>query len=237
MDLNGILNTFPLDRINEGTSEALRALNLQEKPLQSGVSRFSGHDGGVAFRFFVDVEFNKTKSEIAGYEVFDEIELIEWTPDRYNHPPERVKFLPPELLSWHKMTGEPQGKYAEAYVRFKKGLSAPGMPLDKWGVLSRVDVATLSANDVFTVEQLAACPRSKIEGRFPQSIVDAFERAILHVNGKAQRDNDNEILAKMAEMQSQLNKLAEENAALKGVKAEPKKGGKVKVEDGVIKDD
>lgn len=186
--LNGILDNFALPDVAQA---ALAKMGVRASEIDAGVSRFvSGHDNGVAFRFFVLTDYNATKSKAARYEVYDEIEMIEWLTDSKCKPTERVRLIcqdAPHLLSIDQYSGEATGKYAEAYDRFKKGLSAPGTSLVKWGVLSDGEIATLNANNVFSVEQFAAMPRSKVEGKFPKEFHEHFERAIQFVNGKQNR--------------------------------------------------
>jgi len=232
---NGIdLDNFPLPEV---ASEALRRRNLQSTSISDGVSRINGHDGGVAFRFFIHPVYNPIKSKAAKYEVFDEHEMIEWLKDRFQHPTEQVRFLPEELLRFD-MQGEcTGGMFKEAYDRFKNGQTAPGMPLSRWGVLADGEVASLASMGIFSVEQLAAQPRGKIEGRLPTPFVEAFERAIQYMNGREQRlvaeKQGDEILAlqreneekdrKLSELQEQMKELLAGNktAAPKGKRGKP----------------
>lgn len=210
--LNGVLDNFVLP---DGAAEALSRHNLQKTDLNDGVSRFiSGHDKGVAFRFWIHPEYNKDKSLKAHYEAYDEIEMIEWNTDRFCKPTERVSFLPPELLEIDPYTHEARGRFAEAYTRFKKGLSAPGTSLSKWGVLTDGEIATLADNGVFSVEQFAAMPRSKVESKFPQAFQEHFERAIQFVNGKENRYQADKQAEEMLALQRTNSKLENEIAAL-----------------------
>ena len=176
-------------RLPDGAAEAIKRNGMTKLvPLEDGVSRINGDDNGVAYRFYIHTEYNSHKSKAARYEVFDEVEMIEWLADKYNQPVEQVRFLPPELLSIDD-TGEAYGEYAETYERFKAGLSAPGTPLTKWGVLTDGLVATLAASKIHSVEQFAAQPRERILKKFGQDseIAQAFDRAIQYVNGKNAR--------------------------------------------------
>lgn len=204
--LNGVLDNFVLPEV---ATQALAKFNVRASEIDSGVSRFiSGHDKGVAFRFFVHPEYNAAKSKAAKYEVFDEIEMIEWMADTKCKPVERVRLLPPELLSVDEFTGEPSGRYAEAYANFKKGLTAPGTPLTKWGILSDGEIATLNANQVWSVEQFAAMPRAKLEGKFPQEFHDYFERAVQFVNGKQGRADEMRRVEELLELQREKDRQA-----------------------------
>lgn len=203
---NSVLDQFqfPADAI-----EGLQAANLKQVDLGRGASRFmSGHDKGVAFRFFTKPLYNATASKLAGYEKFDEVEMIEWMTDKYCHPTERVKFLPEALLHIDPLTGEARGRYAEAYKRYKEGKAAPGTPLEMWGVFSQGEVATLAMNSIFTVEQYAALPRDRVKGKFPPNFVEAWERAAQFVAGKENRIDADRQAAQMLE-------ISRENAQLK----------------------
>jgi len=207
--LNGILDNFALPDVAQA---ALAKLNVRQSEIESGVSRFiSGHDNGVAFRFFVLPEYNAAASKAAHYEKFDEVEMIEWLTDSKCKPTERVHLIcqdAPHLLFIDPYSKEASGKYAEAYERFKKGLSAPGTSLSKWGVLSDAEIATLNANNVFSVEQFAAMPRAKVEGKFPQEYREHFERAILFVNGKENRVESDKQAAEILALQQEREKQA-----------------------------
>lgn len=168
--------------------EQIKKMSLQSVQVGDGVTRYLAHDRGVAYRFFVHEQYNWLKSEETkkkgkNYAVFDSIEMIEWYKDKFCKPTERVKFLPPELIHITD-DGEVYGRFAESYKKWKEGLTAPGLPLNKWGLLSDSDIATLNHAGIFSVEGFAAQPRGKIEGKFPESIIDAFERAIQYVHGK-----------------------------------------------------
>lgn len=227
--LNGILDNFVLPGV---AHDALAKMGVRATEIESGVSRFiSGHDKGVAYRFFVHTEYNATKSKAARYEVFDTEEMIEWLTDSKCKPTERIRMLPPELLSIDPFTGEAGGRYAESYERFKKGMSAPGTSLGKWGVLSDAEIATLNANNVFSVEQFAAMPRAKIEGKFPQEFKEYFERAVQFVNGKEGRFETDKQAAEIMSLQAEKDKQArmieelqaQVNALVQGASA-PKRG-------------
>lgn len=215
--------------------EGIRRLNLQNVQVSDGVTRFLAHDRGVAYRFFVYEDYNKRKSDEQkkkgkNYGVFDSIEMIEWYKDRFCKPTERLRFLPPELLQITD-DGEVYGRYAEAYKKWKQGLTAPGLALNKWGLLSDSDVATLNHAGIFSVEGFAAQPRSKVEGRFPESITEAFERAIQYVHGKEHLEQasqrEEQIKTLMEQNQMLLTKMeelaAKVNAKPKGKPGRPKK--------------
>jgi hypothetical protein len=141
---NGFLDQFPLP---EAAAKALSRPEMQMKNLGDGVSTFAGHDNGTAFRFFTEPVYSVAKSRRAKYEVFDEIEMIQWFNDGFNSPTEQVRFLPPTLLAFErdeeyndrgelkKVTiGAPiGGKYLESYMRFKQGKKRAGDSAFKMG--------------------------------------------------------------------------------------------------------
>ena len=226
------LDQFPIPEV---AREAMKKQGFTEKPIDDGVSVMSGHDSGVAYRFFIHPEYNLIKSKAAKYEVFDEIEMIEWMRDKRTMPTERVRFLPEALLYFDDETGECiGGKYQDAYLRFKEGKAAAGMPLTKWNLLNDAQVATLARAGIFTIEQLAEQPRAKIEGKYPQDYVDALDRAIQWVYGQQLRESSVETADKVDELMSQnmtlmarLEELENQNKALEASK--PKKRGRKKL--------
>lgn len=185
--LGGILDQFPIPEV---AMESFRRNNLQTNNLGEGVDIFLAHDKGISYRFFNHADYNKEKSRVLKYEKFENLAMIEWFIDKKNKPTERVNQLPRELLSFDDEGNCIGGKYKDAYESFLKGLNAPGLPLSKWGILDDAECATLASIGIFSVEQFAAQPRSKIEGKYPSEIVEAFERAIQYVNGKSTRDEN-----------------------------------------------
>lgn len=211
MDSN-FLDQFPLPEV---ASQQLRQQNRRANSLGDGVVDFAGHDQGVAYRFFNETEYRKEQSKILGYEKFENVEMIEWLIDRRNKPTEQVRFLPEELIRFDRDGEVVGGKYFESYKRFKDGLSAPGLLISKWGGLADTEVMTLAAYGIFSVEQFAAMPRGKIDGKFPIEILEAFERAIQYVNGKDARYESEQTAGKMLELAQANSKLESEMAELR----------------------
>lgn len=233
MDLNGYAHVLP-----EVAFQELSRRGVSEVQLADGVSRLAiaGHDQGVGYRFYIHPIYNKEKSEEAGYEVFDEVEMIEWRVDRKNKPVEQVQFLPAGLLKFRvrdKVTGLWDvtsecigGRYREAYEAFKSGKATPGMPLARWGVLSDAEMASLAAEGIFTVEQFAAMPKERIRLRFPDNFAEAQERAVHFVAGKEMREKAGEQAEKMKALEDQNKELLERLSRLEAAQAAPKAGGK-----------
>lgn len=195
--LNGFLDQFP---IPEEAAKDLARQNLNFQNLSDGVTKISGHDKGVGFRFFIHDEKNELKSEIGGYDHFDEIEMIEWFPDGFNTPNERVKYLPKEMLNFNRQGEAVGGAYLEAYKRFREGKTAIGTPLSKWGILSSGHVASLASIGVHTVEQLAVQPRGKFEGIYPKEICESVIQATQFVNAKEGKYEADKLVNELADM-------------------------------------
>jgi len=218
-----LLDNFDLPGV---AYEQIKARNLTLNPSsEKGISHLSGeHSGGLPFKFFTLAEYDFVGSKIAKYEKFNNLEMIEWTVDSKNKLVARITELPTELLEFeiigykevppsanpnhaidpyaHPIYGECiGGLLRDAYLRFKDGVNAPGLPLAKWGVLDDASVATLNAYGLNSVEQFAAKPKSFVmNGNFPKNIQDAYERAVFYVNGKAAKDKDNELIEKLKQL-------------------------------------
>lgn len=182
---------------------------LIQKQIAPNVSEFqmAGHDRGLAYRFFLEPIKNEVKSEDADMEINDEVEMIQWFKDRKNKPVERVRMLPNELLKFNKFGECTGGLYKEAYINFKKGLTTAGLPIDRWGKLGVGDCATLKSEGIHTVEQFAALPKDRVEGRFPKSLVQAFNEAIHFVNKQNATADIKPFADEMLAMKQELAKL------------------------------
>lgn len=206
------LDNFPLPEI---ASQQLKAQIASGKrqivEVADGVQiDTAGHDAGNSYRFFYHEEHNKRKSEIAGFEVCDLIEMIQWDVDRRHKPVERVHFLPVELLQFragepvvagHNPDGSPifkpgplecvGGKYADSYRRWKAGLTHTGTTLEKWGILEREEIFTLKHEGIYTVEQFAAKSDNYMKSKFGKhsNFMEAFDRAKQYVAGREIRAN------------------------------------------------
>ena len=100
MDVNEFLHAMP-----EVAQEQILRNGVQATNIGDGVNRLamSGHDRGVAYRFRNVEEYNPVKSEAAGYEVFDLIEVCERIIDRKNIIPMRVPLeCPQEVLKFNR---------------------------------------------------------------------------------------------------------------------------------------
>ena len=155
------------------------------------VSEFnlSGHDRGLGYRFFILAEKNLMKSEAADMEINDEVEMVEWYKSKKEKPVERVRFLPQQLLKFNKAGEVTGGLYKENYLRWKQGLGTEGLPLARWERATVGQVKTLESEGIFTVQQLAATDRQRVEGRFPKELVKLFHDAVHFVNAQAPMEN------------------------------------------------
>jgi len=242
MNLNDVIENFALPGVAADQLRA-QAANIKEVTLDDGVSMMSGHDRGVAYRFYTHTVLNDKKSKLVKYKHYDEVDMIEWLVDRRSKPTEIAlrhftdpsdptktiyrSELPEELLSFDEDGNCIGGLYKEAYDRFKSGRNAPGIPLSKWGVLSDSMVATLASAGIFSVEQLASQPRSKIEGKYPEEILNAFEQAIIWETSKDTRavasKQSEEILRLSDEVKHRDRRMAELEAQVKALSLATKK--------------
>lgn len=200
--MNGVIDGFLLP---EGAREDILRSGAQMHSIGQDLAIMSGHDRGVAYRFFQHSEKNEAKSKAAKFIVMDTEDMIEWNKGKRNKPTEKVRFLPPELLFVDE-DGEVSGTMAESFRRYKQGLSAPGLPLSRWNALDNSQVAALSSLGIFSVEQFAAQPRNKIQGKFSQDIVEKFEEAIQFVNTQSGRFEAESLAKQNVELQARLAK-------------------------------
>lgn len=174
---------FPAVAQEEFISKGLTARMLSNSGGGQAISfEMSGHDKGIAYRFFLHKEKNQVKSDEFDLEINDEIEMIQWIKDKNFKPVERVRFLPPELLRFNKKGECVGGQYAEAYKAWKAGRASAGLMLSQWPRASIGQVGTLNSEGIFTVEQFAATPKDRIQGRFPEAFVELHKDAVQFVN-------------------------------------------------------
>jgi hypothetical protein len=200
-------------------NEVLRKRGLQAQSLGDGINRLmSGHDNGIAYRFFLHAEKNEVKSDLAGYEVNDEVEMIEWLKSRRQKPTERVRFLPEALLKFNRHGECTAGRYQEAYLRFKSGQGHVGLPIDKWDALTVGMVKTLQSEDIYTVEQYADWPEHKVRELFSKEFVDAHKKALQYIGSSDMRTRNKEQVDKMLELEQKYAKAMDRIESLEGSK-------------------
>lgn len=210
--MNNVLENFNLP----GNANALlKSKTLQMVDLGDGNARImSGHDkSGVPYRFFMHLEKNPTRTKTLGYADFDSIPMVEWHPDAWNKPTERVSELPEALLTISE-DGEVYGQFAESYIRFRDGLEAKGLPLNRWQEVSDVEIATLASMRIYTVEQLAASPRTKFSV-MPDRFKEIFEAAIQHTNGYNVKELNKEMADRVLSLEAEKAKMADDVAMLR----------------------
>ncbi len=206
-------------------NEALAKKGVQLMSIDDGVNRMmSGHDRGVAFRFFTLPVKNEIKSKLAKYAVFDEIEMIEWIKNKKQKPVEQVKKLPPELLAFDDEGNCVGGRYHAEYLRYKAGEATVGLQLDKWGDsgLTSGQIASLTAAGVYTVEQFAAIGAKTVQSRYTKDFVEAHDRALQYMGGKDLRARSSEQAEKLLEMEQLNTKLLARLEALENAKEDKK---------------
>lgn len=231
------IQTLQNFRLPDGAYEAIAKQQRESRPAStelSGVEMYSGHTKGVPYRFFVHQEKNETRSKIARVELFDDEEMVEWIIDRGNIIPEKVRFLPPELLELD-VDGEPIGGiFLENYKRWREGLSAPGTSIKRWGVPTDSQIATLTARKIFTVEQFAAMPRTKVQTVFggAPEFVELFEKAIQFVNSQQGKYEVEEHVKEILSLKEKEEKQAERIKILEAhVQNLLSKGSEIKIEE------
>ncbi len=229
---NDILNNF------EFPPEAQRDFidqGLQQKQLRPGVTEFQpqGSQNGIAHRFFIHAEKNTMKSEEVDMEINDEIEMVQFFKDRKNKPCHRVTELPDQLLRFSKKRiniGDGLYRYefirdsdgnlevrggslAESYKAFKAGLGISGLPLERWERLSLAQVSTLKSEGIFTVQQFAALPVDRVEGRFPKDLIKAFNDAIHFCNAQDKKAEMKPYADELIALRKEVEELRAERAS------------------------
>ena len=192
----------------------------------NGVSLYSGHDKfGLAYRFFIYDNYNPVKSKAAGIELFDQIEMMEVFVDKKT----RLHVM---------VDNQIRQTYPDEYARFIQNREAPGTPLDKWGVMPSNEIATLVKDGIFTVEQFALQPADKVQGRYPPSFFEHFERAQQFVAAKSGKVEAEKMAEKMIELQRAYADLEAKLQSIVSADAAPKKRGrKPKAEKKIVTDE
>lgn len=196
--------------IEQTAREGIATRGIQTENLGNGVDLLSGHNKGLAYRFFILPVYNIQKSRISGFEEFDEVECIQHFVTSKHKPTCRVIDLTEDRLRFN-IRGEPVGGlYFDAYKRWKAGVKMGGTSLDKWDILTPSVVATLNSEGIFTIEQFASRDETWVRNLFKgrQEFIEAFERAVQHV---ASRD----LTIRNKEQADKLFALTEENRKLR----------------------
>ena len=129
---------------------------------------------GTIYRFFYDTVQNERASNESNRPIFDEVLMVEIiTPGQRNSTPkyelkrtwaaESVKALNlPDPIRYSSKYNELRD-WVSKYEASEGGRGMAGTPLKEWSRISRSLAATLSASNVFTVEQVANVPDSAID--------------------------------------------------------------------------
>lgn len=209
-------------------------------------------DKGIPYEFFVHQSKNQVQSEQFDIELNDDVEMVRWiVKPRELEPTCRLTDLPQELLKFRRVFSHKNadginvmkwfrdengdlectgGKWKDAYMRWKNGQRAPGLPLSKWDKISPSEMKTLASEGFFSVEQLASTPEDRIVSRFPKRYHEIYRDAVQKVNamnpstslGEIKKYAD-QLLAeqqKSAQLESQLSAVL---SRLEALEATPKK--------------
>lgn len=177
-----------------------------------------GNDADVGIRFFIHSEFRPAKSEIVGYDVWEDVEMIEFFVDKLT----RISLM---------VTNEHRRKYAELYNRFKQGLGSSGTMISSWNQITPSERNMFEAQGIITVEQLAEVQDSRLAA-LPYGTKEAREKAKRHVaaqSGKLDAEKYGETILtlqrKLAAMEArEAARLAE---PAKKTKGRPKKNKEI----------
>lgn len=101
---------------------------------------------GIFPRFYMEPVQNKKLTEQMGCPQFVDVEMVEITIAGDS-----------KTLVVHKVRDEHRNRWPQHYEAFKKGQQAPttGLPLKHCPLFTSAQVATMNANNIFTVEALA----------------------------------------------------------------------------------
>lgn len=162
----------------EGAMQAIIENGYKLVDMNDGVSRMSGHDKGVGYKFLTIQERDEMKSREMGFDVPRKIPVIQWFKDRKTKPMEMIKELPEGLLRFNKLGECVGGRYKEAYDRFLEGQDAEGLSLNRWTDASDSDVFTLTNSGIHTVEQFAELKRERVQDLFGGYFNELWEKAV-----------------------------------------------------------
>ena len=190
-----------------GAVEAIAKNGYKIVDMNDGVSRMSGHDKGVSYKFLNIPVRNEQKSKEAGFDIPDQIEHIQWFVSRRTQPIERVSELPEALLKFNNLGECVGGRYQQEYLRFKEGLSCEGLQLSRWPEASDSDVFSLASQGVFTVEQLASMKRDRVHDLFGGYFDELYEKALAYANKGEDSSKTAEMAETIVELKKQLAKM------------------------------
>lgn len=113
---------------------------------------YQGHSQGSNYRFFTVEIPNKLKSDKAGYEVRDTVEMVEFKNDSKCSPAHRIDAslfsMHPEILS--------------DYAKWKEGVASGVTEIKDWDVLSTIEMGLLISRGFTSVEHIANTPDNEL---------------------------------------------------------------------------
>lgn len=160
-----------------------------------------GNDKDIGIRFFIHALHRPAKSAAVGYEVFEDVEMVEFHIDQFTK-------------STRIVTEFDKKKYADLYDRFQRGLGSKGTLIEGWSIASPSDKAMLIHQGFITVDQLAECPDSRLE-KMPPTSSELREKARQHVKAQSGKIEAEKLGDVILELQRKVAALADENTSLK----------------------
>lgn len=133
-------------RDNKGESPSFQIPTAYS--MQDGVAvprAYEGHNKGSNYRFYTIEQVNKVKSDEAGYEVKDIIEIVEFKNDSKCSPAHRIDA---SLFSMHpEILGD--------YAKWKEGIATGVTEVKNWDAISTSEMGLLISRGFTSVEHIA----------------------------------------------------------------------------------
>jgi hypothetical protein len=225
----GIMDKFELPSNIEEAGARETVNKLQFKSIEQGVNVMSGHDKGVAYRFFTTEEFDGGNSDSnieaeCVLPLYNEHDAVEFLFSRKRRPVQFVKHLSRERIRFGADGEVIGGTMAEDYKRWKAGSGPQGTPLELWKEIGPGTLKTLQSQNIFTVEQFASMPREKVQDIFPKSIQVIFEHLVDYISGKEAAEVSAEYEEKVAQLEAQIAELQASKESVPEVKKKRGRG-------------
>lgn len=170
---------------------------------------YVGISNGQPFRFFQDKVLNAKKSEEAGFEIYDDVDLIEFILDS------KCK----NVLRCDRHTWVAHPEVLADYRKWKEGKVSNLTDIESWTAISHAELGMLIACGFSTVEQIVEADQEKID-MLGLSGSQLRKKAEQHVNSKKREVNKdsaneeiltlkNELKAKDSEVKELSNMMEE----------------------------